>query len=61
MSEHPLIRGLFDMLPPPDCFWSDEDRHEWIATARQIFRVLYTRPLPPDHPRYMAWWSGDRD
>ena len=38
---HPFIRGLLEALPPPHSAWSKEERAAWLATAHNIFSLLY--------------------
>jgi hypothetical protein len=38
---HPFIRGLLEALPPPHAAWSKEERAAWLATAHNIFGLLY--------------------
>jgi hypothetical protein len=37
----PLIRGLVERLPKPDCTWSLADRAKWLRTAASIFGLVY--------------------
>lgn len=37
----PLIRGLVERLPKPDCTWSLTDRAKWLRTAASIFGLVY--------------------
>jgi hypothetical protein len=38
---HPFIKGLIDKLPEPDSNWSLIDRAKWLATAANIFDLMY--------------------
>ncbi len=37
----PMLRGLFERLPPPGSSWSDDDRGHWMAAAASIFTLVY--------------------
>ena len=41
---HPFIQGLLQKLPEPDKEWSLEARKKWLATAANIFGLMYTQP-----------------
>jgi hypothetical protein len=41
---HPFIQGLLQKLPPPDTEWPVEARKRWLATAANIFGLMYTQP-----------------
>jgi hypothetical protein len=38
---HPLIEGLFEILPPPHAVMRKEDREKWLKAAAGIFDILY--------------------
>jgi hypothetical protein len=38
---HPFIRGLLDTLPKPDSVWPEEKQDQWLATAKNIFKLIY--------------------
>lgn len=37
----PLIRALFDLLPPPGSAWPADDRIRWMYAAVAIFDLIY--------------------
>jgi hypothetical protein len=39
---HPFFRGLLEALPEPGNAWPQEQRDQWLETARHIFALLYT-------------------
>lgn len=39
--EHPLIKELFKLLPPPDTEWSMIQRLRWLNAAEAIFKIVY--------------------
>ncbi|OGB30716.1 MAG: hypothetical protein A3I16_15120 [Burkholderiales bacterium RIFCSPLOWO2_02_FULL_66_35] len=41
---HPFIQGLLQKLPVPDSDWSIEARQKWLATAANIFELMYGHP-----------------
>jgi hypothetical protein len=41
---HPFIQGLLQKLPVPDSDWSIEARQKWLATAANIFDLMYGHP-----------------
>lgn len=46
----PMLRGLFERLPPTSADWSETDREHWIDAARSIFILVYGPPqgsMPP--------------
>lgn len=49
-ADDPLIRGLFDRLPPLGCVWPENDRKRWLTTAAAIFDLLY-QPANDSGPR----------
>jgi len=38
---HPLIRGLFEELPPAKTDWPVAERAGWLETASKIFSLIY--------------------
>jgi hypothetical protein len=53
-ASHPLIRGLFQELPPPGSPWTVEKRDAWLELARVTFRMIYTidpENAPPSQAR----------
>jgi hypothetical protein len=38
---NPLLRGLFQLLPPPGANWPPEKRQKWLSTAEGIFDLIY--------------------
>lgn len=38
---HPFIQGLLQKLPSPDSEWPLEARKKWLATAANIFGLMY--------------------
>lgn len=42
LQEHPLIQGLFQLLPPIGTSWPENKRQEWLTLAGTIFKVLYS-------------------
>ena len=40
-SWHPFIQGLLDTLPEPFSAWTEDEQQLWLATAQQIFKILY--------------------
>lgn len=45
---HPFIQGLLQKLPPPDSDWSIDARQKWLATAANIFDLMYSQPAGQD-------------
>lgn len=45
---HPFIQGLLQKLPEPDSDWPLESRKKWLATAANIFGLMYTQPNEQD-------------
>lgn len=45
---HPFIQGLLQKLPEPDTEWPLEARKKWLATASNIFGLMYTQPNDQD-------------
>jgi len=40
---HPFIQGLLQKLPEPDSDWPLEARKRWLATAANIFGLMYAQ------------------
>lgn len=36
-----LLRGLFQVLPPPGASWPEEKRKKWLQTAGGVFDLIY--------------------
>lgn len=47
-QHHPFIQGLLQKLPIPDSEWPLEARKKWLATAANIFGLMYTHPNDED-------------
>jgi hypothetical protein len=41
---HPLVTGMFQMLPAAGATWPTAKREAWLSAARGIFEVLYELP-----------------
>lgn len=52
-ASHPLIRGLFQELPPPGSVWAKDKHDAWIELAKVAFRMIYTidENAPPSPTR----------
>jgi Family of unknown function (DUF5343) len=52
-SDHLVMRGLLQTLPPVGTEWADEQRKEWMDAVSAAFNLIYKRPpkgrlqLPP--------------
>lgn len=43
-ESHPLISGLVQTIPPVTKPWPREKRDQWLATAKNVFDLLYGSP-----------------
>jgi hypothetical protein len=41
---HPFIEGLLETLPKTGEEWSGPDQEQWLATAKNIFALIYKNP-----------------
>ena len=44
---HPFIQGLLATLPAPGTRWPQELRQRWLATAENVFSLIYTDDQKP--------------
>lgn len=50
-ADDPLIRALFNRLPPLESHWRPESRVVWLNTMAYAFSLLY---MPSDAPQVEA-------
>lgn len=52
LRDHPLIQGLFQMLPEEGP-WPSEEREDWVAAAKVNFQLVYGKSssLSPSGPQ----------
>ena len=41
---HPVIAGLFAVLPPAGSNWPEAERVKWLATAQAAIEMVYSHP-----------------
>jgi hypothetical protein len=41
LLSNPLLKGLFQVLPPPGASWPEERRKVWLQTAERVFNLIY--------------------
>lgn len=50
-ASHPLIKGLFQELPPPGSKWPKEKHDAWLELAKVAFRMIYAIEAPEQPPQ----------
>lgn len=51
----PLIKAIFDRLPPAGSAWSEEDRQTWLRAVVSSLNLVYLTDAPEENRNGLLW------